>query len=380
MRIVMDENVDAGREALAALGEVVTLPGREIDTEDVSRADALIVRSLTRVDRTLLGGSQVRFVGTATSGYDHVETGWLAERDIAFAYAPGCNAAAVADWVVAALAVLQQRGRHAFGRGTAGVIGAGQVGERVAQRLTALGYAVRRCDPPRAEAEGGAGFVDLDTALGSDIVTLHVPLTESGPYRTHHLIDAAALARMPGGAVLLNAARGGVVDEHALALRLDDGPDLAVGLDTWAGEPQIDTGLLARIELATPHIAGYSREGRLRGTAMVARAAARCLERALEWDWRAALPPAPALEAAPDGSAVAAILSAYDPRADHARLRQLLAARPDERRAAFDRVRRACPQRREFGRYRLGAEAPAMLKHAGFGQSDPADEEGAWVF
>lgn len=379
MRIVMDENVDAGRDAFAGFGEIVTLPGREIDTEDVSRAEALIVRSLTRVDRTLLGGSQVRFVGTATSGYDHVDTAWLEQHDIAFAYAPGCNAAAVADWVLAALALLHRQARHDFGRGTVGVIGVGQVGERVARRLAGLGYDVLRCDPPRAQAEGGAGFVDLETALASDVVTLHVPLTSEGPDCTRGLVDAAALARMPAGAVLLNAARGGVIDEDALATRLDDGPDLAVALDTWAGEPQIDTALLARIELATPHIAGYTREGRLRGTAMVARAAAHCLDRRLDWDWRNALPPAPPLDDARD-SAVTAILTAYDPRPDDARLRQLLEARLDERRAAFDRVRRACPLRREFGRYRLEAEAPAMVKYAGFGQGDLADEESAWVF
>ncbi len=382
MRVVMDENVDGGRQAFAGLGEIVTLPGREIDTEDASRADALIVRSLTRVDRALLGGSQVRFVGTATAGIDHVDTEWLKARGIPFAHAAGCNAAAVADWVLAVLAALHAKGRHAFGRGTVGVIGAGQVGTRVAQRLHALGYRVCLCDPPRAEAEGGDGFVDLATALNSDVVTLHVPLTEGGRHPTRGLLDAEAVSRLPAGAVLLNAARGGLIDEAALHARLDDGPDLVAALDTWGQEPRVDTELLERVDLGTPHIAGYTLEGRLRGTAMVARAAAARFGVPLDWHWRTALPPAPTLDIEPaDGpeGAVAAILRAYDPRTDAARMRALLDARPEQRPAAFDRIRRETPQRREFGSYRIGDDAPAAWTNAGFGQGDPADEEDAWV-
>ena len=326
MRVVLDENVAAGRAAFGPLGDVVTLPGREIDTEDVSRAEALIVRSVTRVDRTLLGGSLVRFVGTATSGYDHVDVDWLHQHDIAFAHAPGCNATAVADWVLAALAALHARERHRFGRGSVGVIGAGHVGSRVARRLAAVGYSVHLCDPPRAQAEGAEGFVDLQQALACDVVTLHVPFTATGPHATRRLIDAAALERMPAGAVLLNAARGGVVDEDALATRLDDGPELAVALDTWSGEPAIDTDLLTRVDIATPHIAGHTLEGRLRGTAIVARAAADCFDTPLPWDWRAELPPAPVITATDDPAT--AVLAAYDPRDDDARLRRLLRRRP----------------------------------------------------
>jgi erythronate-4-phosphate dehydrogenase len=382
MRVVMDENVDGGREAFAGLGRVVTMPGREIDTEDASRADALIVRSLTRVDRGLLGGSHVRFVGTATAGTDHVDTAWLASRGIPFAHAAGCNAAAVADWVLAVLAALHAKGRHGFGAGTVGVIGAGEVGSRVAQRLSALGYEVRLCDPPRAEAEGGDGFVDLATALASDVVTLHVPLTDEGPHPTRDLIDAAAVSRLRGGTVLLNAARGGVVDEAALRERLDHGPDLVAAIDTWMDEPRIDTELLARVDIATPHVAGYTLEGRLRGTAMVARAAATRFDVALDWDWRAALPSTPTLDVQrKDGpaGAVAGILRAYDPRSDAARMRQLLQVGREQLATAFDRIRRETPRRREFGSYRIDGDAPAAWINAGFGQGDPADEEAAWV-
>lgn len=371
MRIVIDERIEAARKAFGPLGDVITTPGREIDTEDVSRADALIVRSVTRVDRTLLGGSQVRFVGTTTSGHDHVDVDWLRERDIGFAHAPGCNATAVADWVLAALAVLDRRGRHAFGRGTAAVIGAGEVGSRVARRLAAVGYAVRLHDPPRVAREGPDGFVDLETALDSDVVSLHVPLTETGGHPTRNLVDAVALERVRSGAVLLNAARGGVLDERALVRRLDEGVPLAAAIDTWAREPDISPELLQRVDLATPHIAGHSLEGRLRGTAMVARAAGAHFDVPLDWDWTADLPPGPTLP--PVDDPVAAILEAHDPRNDDARLRTLLQLAPSERPTAFDHVRAASPKRREFGFHAVPANVPAAVAAAGFGVADPAD-------
>lgn len=374
MRLVVDENMAAGRRAFSAFGDVVTVPGREIDTEDVSRADALMVRSVTRVDRGLLGGSHVRFVGTATSGFDHVDREWLAARRIAFAYAPGCNASAVADWVIAALAALHAAGRRHFGSGSVGIIGAGHVGARVAGRLSTLGYTVRLCDPPRAEAEGGEGFVDLETALDCDVVTLHVPLLNDGPYPTRGLIDGAALDRMRAGSVLMNAARGGVVDEDALATRLDDGPDLVTAFDTWAGEPAIDAALLPRIDLATPHIAGNTIEGRLRGTAMIAMAAAGHFGVSSGWDWRGELPASP--NASTGADPVEAVLSAWDPRADDARLRGLLRAPPDGRERAFDRIRAACPKRREFASFSVAGGAPAEIRATGLGVPDPADRSG----
>lgn len=364
MRVVVDENLAAAGAALAPLGEVVRRPGRAIGPADVAAADALFVRSVTPVGPELLAGSPVRFVGSATIGVDHVDTAWLAAQGIGFASAPGCNATAVADWVVAALAALAADGRHRFGHGTAGVIGVGNVGRRVAARLRALGYRVRACDPPRAQIEGPAGFVDPATALASDVVTLHVPLTDGGAYPTRGLVDAAALAAMPAGAILLNSARGGVVDEDALASRLDDGPDLHAVLDTWAGEPAIDAGLLARTALGTPHIAGYSLEGRLRGTALVAAAASAFFGVASDWDWRGELPPAPALGPATDP--VAAILRAYDPRRDDAALRGLLQRPGPERPAAFDALRRGYPMRREFGFHRCD-DLPDAVQAAGFG-------------
>lgn len=370
MRIVVDENMAGADAAFARFGEIVMRPGRSIAPADLAGADALFVRSVTRVDAALLAHSPVRFVGSATIGTDHVDTGWLAARGIGFAHAPGCNADAVADWVIAALAVLAARGRFSFGRGSAGIIGAGSTGSRVARRLAALGHACRICDPPRAEAEGGGDFVDLAAALDCDVVSIHVPLTATGRHPTRGMIDATALAAIPPDAVLLNAARGGVVDEDALGTRLDDGPPLAVALDTWAGEPAIDADLLARVDLGTPHIAGYSLEGRLRGTAMVAAAAAACFGVDHAWDWAAALPPPPALQLA--GNLPATVLTAWDPRSDDARLRAILRRPAVERPPAFDTLRRDYPVRREFGSYRLPASAPPPVRAAGFGRTPRA--------
>lgn len=367
VKLVVDENIAAATDAFGELGEIALRPGRAIARADVAAADALIVRSVTRVDASLLAGSPIRFVGSATIGIDHVDTAWLEQAGIAFANAPGCNAVAVCDWVVAALAELAVRDRHAFRRGSVGVVGAGNVGSRVARRLGDLGYAVRVCDPPRAEVEGSAGFVSLAEALACDVVTLHVPLTDSGPCPTHGMIDAAAIARIPPHGVLLNAARGGVIDEDALAARIDGGPPLAVALDCWAGEPEFDGDLLARVDIGTPHIAGYSLEGRLRGTAMVAAAVTRHFGLHSGWDWRDALPPPPVIEI--DEDVIGAIRRACPVLEDDSRMRSLLREPEDRRGAGFDRLRRDYPARREFGAFTLHGMIPPAAIAAGFGVS-----------
>jgi len=364
VRIVADENMAAARAAFAGWGELLLRPGRTLTAADVAAADALFVRSVTRVDADLLAGSRVRFVGSATIGIDHVDSDWLREQGIGFAHAPGCNAAAVADWVVAALAAFTRDRRHRLGDGSAGIIGAGNVGSRVARRLHALGYEVMCCDPPRAAAEGDAGFVDLERALACDVVSLHVPLTTSEPCPTHHLLDAAALAMIPPDAVLLNAARGGVVDEAALCERLDRGPPLHVALDTWVGEPDIDLSVLERVALGSPHVAGHSLEGRLRGTAMIAAAAARHFGREHAWDWQRELPPGPGAVAGEDF--VTAILHAHDPHRDDADLRALAHVDAQARGEAFDRLRRDYPLRREFSAWEV-PPGRGWLRAAGFG-------------
>jgi len=359
MKIIADENIPCVREAFASLGEVTLLPGRGMRPEQVRDADLLLVRSVTRVDRELLAGSRVRFVGSATIGFDHVDRDYLQAQGIGFSTAPGSNATSAAEYVVSALMVLaERRGFDPAGK-TVGIIGCGNVGSRVRRKLEALGMRCLVNDPP-LQAQGGHGdFVDLERVLEADVITVHVPLTRSGPHPTLHLVDAAFLARLGPGAVFINTARGAVTDNAALDSLLAARTDLAVVLDVWEGEPAINAGLLEKVDLGTPHIAGYSLDGKLRGTEMIYRAACAFLDVPVQWSAAAALPPAPALEL--DGGAALletvrdAVLQCYDVRADDARLRHMLTLPVAERAACFDRLRKEYPVRREFAEMELRA-------------------------
>nr|WP_243663590.1 4-phosphoerythronate dehydrogenase [Rhodothermus marinus] len=217
LRIVADENIPFAREAFRGFGVVRPLPADQITPATVRNCDVLLVRSVTRVDAALLEGSRVQFVGSATSGIDHVDLAYLQKRGIAFAYAPGANADAVVEYVLAALLELAVRRNVSLRGRVVGIVGCGHIGGRLARRLPALGLEVLCCDPPLAEQTGRTDFVSLETILAeADIVTLHVPLTRTGPHATYHLIDAAALARLRPSAWLLNTSRGAVVDGRAL--------------------------------------------------------------------------------------------------------------------------------------------------------------------
>ena len=257
MKIICAESVLFGREAFSSLGEVLVRPDREIGPADVRDADALVVRSKTRVNRDLLAGSSVSFVGTATAGYDHFDTDWLSAEGIAWSAAAGCNANSVAEYVTAALLCLAQR--HAFRLEglTLGVIGVGQVGRRVVRKAAALGLRVLQNDPPRRIAEGAPELIALEEVLaGADILTMHVPLTDSGPFATRRMADARLMERLKPGAIFINASRGEVVDEEDLRMALESGQIAHAVLDVWDDEPRWNAGLMALCDLGTPHIAG----------------------------------------------------------------------------------------------------------------------------
>ena len=284
MKIVADQDIFAVERIFSSLGELVLLPGRDISRSDLVDADALLVRSVRAVDRALLAETGVRFVGTATSGVDHVETRWLDDAGIAFAHARGANAPAVVEYCLGALARLTLAGRIDQTPRRVGVIGAGAVGGHLARRLQDLGYEVAVCDPPLAEAaqaktgplsgsERASAFEyqPMEAALDCDIVSLHVPLTRAGRHATAGMLDADALARMRPGAVLLQASRGGVVDEQALLARLSSGPELHCVIDVWENEPAVNAALAEKASLATPHIAGYSEQAKWSASLMLAR-------------------------------------------------------------------------------------------------------------
>lgn len=366
MKIVADQNMPLLDELFGAGGELVALPGRAITPAVVRDAEVLLVRSVTRVDAGLLAGSAVRFVGSATSGCDHVDRDWLARAGIEFAHAPGCNAGAVVQYVLAVCCALRPRWREL----TLGILGCGAVGGRLWRLLEALGVRCLTCDPllPAGELPAPVG---LDELLGeADILCLHVPLTRDGPHATHHLLDAARLAQLKPGALLINAARGAVVDNAALRRLLADGGNLAVALDVWEGEPAIDLELMRRVDLGTPHIAGYSREGREHGSRAV-HAAFRA--------WQG-LPPAtpqppgsrplaPLALAAGTAALDAAVLASFDVRAEHRRMANALAAGGDVA-ATFDALRRSGSERREFEHFRVvGDCGPGLardLRRLGF--------------
>lgn len=350
MQIVADENIPLLDEFFAAFGDIRRYPGRAIDRAALGDAEVLLVRSVTRVDRALLQGSKVRFVGTCTIGTDHLDLEYFAEAGIAWSSAPGCNARGVVDYVLGCLLTLAERSGARLPELRYGVVGAGQVGGRLVEVLRGMGWDVRVCDPPRQAAEGG-DFVDLPSILRDcDVISLHTPL-DAG---TRHLIGATELPQLKPGAWLINASRGAVVDNAALKAHLQGGADLLVALDVWEGEPLVDAELAALCQLATPHIAGYSLDGKLRGTAQIYQAYCRAmqLDEAVQLS---DLLPAPWLEAvqlhesADIGWALASLCRmVYDPRRDDADFRRALVGDDGQRRGAFDALRKHYPYRREI--------------------------------
>jgi len=347
VRIVADENIPLAEAFFSSLGQVRRVPGRSLCRDELKEADVLLVRSVTAVDRNLLEGSPVRFVGTCTIGTDHLDLDYLKQQNITFASAPGCNAQAVVDYVLSSLLVLMERHGVTLRERRYGVVGCGAVGGRLVALLRALGCSVWQCDPPRQAVEGG-DFVNLETILAEcDVISLHTPLNTS----THHLIGADKLARMRPGTWLINSSRGAVVDNAALLASRDD---LQCVLDVWEGEPQVCTELAARCAIATPHIAGYSLDGRLRGTAQIYQALCAYLGVSPRVQLQDLLP-APWLselqlngQSPPDWALNTLCRAVYDVRRDDSAFRLSLRGNAQERCAAFDLLRKNYPERREI--------------------------------
>lgn len=274
MKIVADQEIFAVEQVFSPLGELKLLPGRNISRQDLVDADALLVRSVLSVDGPLLDGTRVKFVGTATSGTDHLALEWLREAGIRPAHTRGANANAVVEYCLGALAWLMLKQRTDLSSCSIGIIGAGEIGGRLARRMKAMGCAVVVCDPPLAEAtlaKPDFDFQPMEAALDCDIISLHVPLTFHGRHATAGLLDGAALNRVRSGAVLLHACRGGVVDEADLLARLSGGAKLHCVIDVWENEPQVNPALAMKASLATPHIAGYSEQAKWAATQALAR-------------------------------------------------------------------------------------------------------------
>ena len=353
IRIIADENIPFLKGVLEPFAYVRYLKGSRITKEEVASADALLIRTRTRCDRNLLEGSPVKFIASATIGIDHINTGYCDASGITWINAPGCNADSVMQYIGSVLASWSLLKDRSPEKKTIGIVGAGHVGSRVAMLANVLGMKVLQNDPPRERLEGSAAFVSLDELLSrADIVTLHVPLNRSGADATFHLFKRENFAGMKPGAWFINASRGEVVDEMALKQAIEGGSISCSALDVWENEPAIDRRLLSLVTIGTPHIAGYSVDGKRNGTVTVVRALAKHFGFGLH-DWQPDLLPGPAdplitldkIRQADWKAICNAILETYDVMKDDARLR----TDPD----GFEAQRGSYPVRREFPYFRI---------------------------
>lgn len=374
MKILADENIPYVREAFAGLGDVCTMSGRAMTADSVRDANLLLVRSVTKVNASLLEGSSVHFVATATIGEDHIDKAWLAGNGVSFSSAPGSNSGSVAQYIATALLELAAEHSLDLGKLRLGVIGVGNVGSKVRRVGEALGMKCVLNDPPLWRKTGDPSYRSLDEALQCDIVTIHVPLTKEGPDATRYLADDSFFARMKPGSILINSSRGAVVEGEALHRALDSGHLRAAVLDVWEGEPNIDRTLLEKVFIGTPHIAGYSFDGKVNGTRQIYVAACDFAGAAPSWNPAPLLPApeCPEVTVNPDepDALLKAVRAVYDIRRDDAATRRLLTVPEGECGRLFDQLRKEYPRRREFFNTRAGltcADAALEKKLAGLG-------------
>ncbi|MEE8057292.1 MAG: 4-phosphoerythronate dehydrogenase [Pseudomonadales bacterium] len=356
LTIIADENIPKVEEYFSALGDVLIVDGRQLSNRQVIDADILLVRSVTPVNRLLLQGSKVRFVATATIGFDHLDIDYLQSAGIAWASAPGCNADSVVDYIFSAFCRLDGVLAHLLADGVVGIIGMGNVGGRLYQRLSQLNITCR-CYDPLIPQDRFPVLTDIDSVLRSDVLCLHAPLTFEGDNPTYHLLDERRLQQLKPGTVLINAGRGAVVDNQALKQQLSCRDDLCVVLDVWEGEPKIDSDLLKRVDLGTSHIAGYSLDGKLQGTQMIYQACCEFLDIKVsvsdsveENDLSIKLDPNQSVVS----SIKDVVLAIYDLGRDDQNLRgALLHGAAEKRKLGFDQLRKNYPERREFSRFSI---------------------------
>jgi erythronate-4-phosphate dehydrogenase len=352
LSIVADENIPAVEEMFQEAGDrtvvITKVDGRRLTAEQVQEADVLLVRSVTKVNEALLTGSKVRFVGSATIGTDHLDKGYLEAHGIHYCSAPGCNADAVVEYVLCCLSTLLDGGVSSLKNMTVAVVGVGNVGSRLVQRLQRIGVKnVLLNDPLRAQNE--PGFSDLETCFEqADVVAMHTPLTKDGKFPSYHLVKTQLLEKLKFGAVLINAGRGPAIKEQDLFAFLKTRSDIKTVMDVWEHEPVINSELAALVDIATPHIAGYSLEGKVRGTYMLRCALSKWQGESFEQPLTQFLPQATLtnISLSKRASIADAMRVVYEPSADDKRFRKSLTSADQP--LAFDQLRKNYPERREF--------------------------------
>lgn len=368
--ILAEEKIPFAELAFKNLGNVTLCKGNRLTAKDLKCVDILLIRSGTRVDHGLLDGTPVQFVASPTAGTDHVNQAYLREKGIPFYHAPGCNADSVVEYVISSLFHLSIKKEQPIRGKTVGIIGLGNVGGRLAKRLQALGFEIIVNDPPKFDERGEASpfrVVELEELLeNADIVSCHTPLVRNGSYPTYHLLDERRLMQMKPNAWLINAARGAVVSNAALKAVRSNGHLGALVLDVWENEPAVDLSLMELVDLATPHIAGHSYEGKVNGTIQIYEALTNHYN--LDGGWSPASVLAPTAEDALDLQHVSEALrfeeymhevvkQMYDIEQDDQRFRQSLNQPPNERGAYFLALRKGYPRRRCFDMFSYPAKS-----------------------
>ncbi len=355
MKIIADANIPFVKECFSSIGDVQVVDGREINREIVADADVLLVRSITPVFADLLTGSKVRFVATATIGFDHIDVGFLRHNHIGFASAPGSNANSAAEYVIAGLLEVGQKHRISLEGKSIGIIGVGNVGSRVAKKCEALGMKVFLNDPPLYRQTDDAKYLPIQELFDCDFITMHTPLTFEGIDKTFHLADGNFFESLKEGCVFTNASRGGVVDSEALKASIQSGRLRAVVLDVWENEPKIETELLEMVDIGTPHIAGYSLDGKIAGLIMIYKSVCEYFGTEPKFDMGDFLPEpqVKTIEINKDTNNKQDILSetvrkVYSIDGDDAMLRGIFDESTENRGKFFDKLRKNYPVRREF--------------------------------
>lgn len=335
MKILLEDTIPFGEEYLSDLGEVKTYAWQSIAAQDIQDADVMAIRSTTQINAdTMPANTHLQLVTTATAGTNHLDTAWLASQNIRWNSAGGCNAVAVAEYVVSTILLAEKKGRVNTASCTVGIVGAGHVGTALANKLDTLGINYKLCDPPLEQSKDSRRFYPLADILRCDVITLHVPFVKSGPHATGNLIDSNALARLNASQLLINACRGEVIDEQALISRLQSENAPVVVLDVFNNEPAINPDLFELCWMVTPHIAGHSVEGKVRGTQIVYEQLCQLAGKPIEKQLSDFLTAPPALSIAlesPKENALSAhdlakvMLSVYDVSEDDTVMRQAMA-------------------------------------------------------
>lgn len=356
MKIIVDENIEFGFEAFQQFGKVILSHGRKITNEMLKDADALVVRSITKVNEELLKNTNVKFVGTATIGTDHLDKEFLDSANIKYVSAPGCNSFAVTEYVLTAISQIAHNQNFDLRNKSLGIIGYGNIGKKLTRSAKAIGMNVIVNDPPLERAGFEFNFSSLEEALNCDIITCHVPLNKSGIDKTHHLLDEGKINNLKQGTILINSSRGPVVDNTALLKRINDKNDITTVLDVWENEPSVNPELLQKVYFGTQHIAGYSYEGKVNGTVMIYEALCEFWDR--EKFWKPKLKPVEddrisISKEQTDDLMYSVTNSIYPIENDSKILKSKTELNSDEFAKEFDLLRKNYKLRREFNNYTI---------------------------